>query len=237
MTFTPTELDPLFVITATRNGKTRVTAVTHSQGFARTLIREGKSGTFKRHSFQTVLPRYRDGRIKETFKVHVVVDRDNTPVKVMLDNPEDYTLGAFEKRLVFDSAHRRTGVNTHYDKWYILLDNENWLEEETLTYRDSYERVESNDRLKKNPNSGHLVFITHRRRYSNSLPYRLEISISREIGTRRTREEIAREIDEMTQNGQIRIHNLEYNVDYTLTPSRWTITDDLLVRDEEISVN
>ncbi len=237
MTFTPTELDPLFVITVTRNDKTRVTAVTHCQGFARTLIREGKSGTFKRHSFQTVLPRYRDGRIKETFKVHVVVDRDNTPVKVMLDNPEDYTLKAWEKRLVFDSSYRRTGVEASYDKWYVLLDCENWLEEETLTYRDSYSRTESNDRLKKNPNSGHLVFITHRRRYSNNLPYRLEISINRNLGTLRTREDIAREIDEMTQNGQIRIQNLEYNVDYTLTPSHWAITDDLLVRDEEISVN
>ena len=66
--------------------------------------------------------------------------------------------------------------------------------------------------------------------------YRLEISISRNIGTHSTRSDIAHEIDGMFtgSDGWKRLGELEYNVDYTLTPRSWEITPDLLTKDDEI---
>ena len=223
-------MDTIYVIT-TNTPKQQITAVTHCESFALRLATRSRVALTK-HSFgNMVLPRYTSGRIKHSFKVWVVLDKDNAPKSVKLTQPESGRYRAFE------STQRRDYVEAHYDKFYITLDDENNNEGIELQYITDYFRKESSDRLKKNLNTGNLVFITHRRRYSNSLPYRLEISINRNIGTRSSRLDIANSLYDDFETGKLDVNRLEYNVDYTLTPRDWSITSDMFVRDEEISVN
>ncbi len=222
-------MDKIYVIT-TATTKPQITAVTYCNRYARRLEMRSTQLTTK-HEFEQVLPRYTNGQVKHSFKVWVVLDKDNTPKTVQLTKPES---GHYR---VFESTKRHDYVEAHYDKFYITLDDENHHDEVRLEFVGDYFRKESTDRLKKNPRSGNLVFVTHRRRYSNSLPYRLEISINRNLGTRRSRHDIAESLYDDFHDGRLKVNDLEYNVDYTLTPRDWSISSDMFVRDEEISVN
>ena len=138
---------------------------------------------------------------------------------------------------VFDSTLRNDYVNEVYDVWHLYLDCDNPEDREVMVDRGSNERKETTARMNDNPHSGSLVYVTRRRRYSRSYPHRLEINVSRNIGTHRSREEIAREIDEYTQTGKLDVFSMEFNVDYTLKPQSWSIPTELMVRDEEVSIN